>query len=111
MTCSRSARDAGDARAAELLEGVARGWARAAKDLVEAIKVEQEATAAQQKAAEARAQAERERALLEETLSRKGRAQVELDRAEAEAAARKAAPPPREKGGKKKGHGGDYDMY
>lgn len=97
---ARAARGGGDALHADQLEAVARVWAESARDLLATVKVEQEAIAAQKKAAETRELLERERTLLEETISRRGRAKVALERAEAEAAERKAAPPPGEKGNK-----------
>jgi multidrug efflux pump subunit AcrA (membrane-fusion protein) len=95
---AQSARDSGDLKHAEMLEGLARTWAESARDVLRAAHTEQEARELQEKAAVARAQIERERSLLEETLASRGRARAELERATAEAAARPPAPPPREKG-------------
>jgi len=95
---ARGARASGDSKHAEQLEGLARAWASAARDVVAATLAEEQAQAAQQQLVKARAQAERERALLEENLSRRGRAEAELKRAEAEAAARPPTPAPKEKG-------------
>jgi hypothetical protein len=101
---ARSARLSGDSKHAEQLEGVARAWAGAARDVLAAVLTEEQAQAAQQKISEARSQSEHERTLLEENLSRRGRAEAELKRAEAEAAARPPVQPPKEKG-KKGGKG------
>ncbi len=95
---AQGARDSGDLKHAEMLEGLARTWAESARDLLRAARTEQEARELQEKSATARAQTERDRALLEETLASRGRARAELEKATAEAAARAAAPPPKEKG-------------
>lgn len=88
---ARGARDRGDAGSAERLEGLARTWAEAARDVVQAVRAEAELVKAQKALLEARSQVERGRALLEETLSRRGRAQVELDRIEADSPKRRGA--------------------
>ena len=106
LTRARGAREGGDARSGERLEALARTWAESARDLLVATRAEAELADLSQKTADARAQAERERALLEETISRKGRAAVELSRVEAESAARPPAPPPKDKPRGKGGHGG-----
>lgn len=85
---ARSARAAGDAKHAVALEGVARTWAETARDVLVAVKAEADLAAADQALTAARTQMERDRALLEETLSRRGLATVELSRAEEEARAR-----------------------
>ncbi|HEU4406221.1 MAG TPA: hypothetical protein VFS43_13230 [Polyangiaceae bacterium] len=92
---ARGARDGGDRPSAELLEGLARTWAEAARDVVQAVRAEAALVQAQKALLEARSQVERGRALLEETISRKGRAQVELDRLDADAAKRRGGAAPR----------------
>jgi hypothetical protein len=82
---ARAARDGGDRAGAELLEGLARTWAEAAHDVVRAVRAESSLAQAQKALLEARSQVERGRALLDETLSRKGRARVELERLDPEA--------------------------
>jgi hypothetical protein len=72
------ARASGDAHHAELLEGLAREWAETARDLQRAVSVEGDAGALSVAAAEAGVAAERARALLEEAISRRGRAEAEL---------------------------------
>jgi len=84
------AKDSGDARAAELLEGIAREWAETGQDLLRAARAEASFKALQAKAAEASQKAERARMLLEEAVSRKGRAEVELRNLEAPASAKPA---------------------
>lgn len=78
LTRATGARDSGDTRAAELLEGIAREWAETGQDLLRAARAESELKALQAKAAEASEKAERARMLLEEAVARKGRAEAEL---------------------------------
>ncbi|RYE92373.1 MAG: hypothetical protein EOO75_06865 [Myxococcales bacterium] len=100
---ARGARGAGDALHGAQLEALARAWSDAARDVLAAATAEEQAHKAQTQLADARAQIDKERALIEETIARQGRARVELQRAEAEAAARPPLPPPRSAG--KKGGG------
>lgn len=86
---ARGARDGGDRPSAELLEGLARTWAEAARDVVQTVRAEAALAKAQKALLEARSQVERGRALVEETISRKGRAQVELERLEADSSKRR----------------------
>jgi hypothetical protein len=74
------ARRSGDVRHAEQLEGLAREWAETARDVVRAAAVEADAGALEVAAADAGLRAERARALLEESISRRGRAEAELDK-------------------------------
>lgn len=99
---ARSARDAGDAKHAEMLEGLARTWAETARGVTAAAHAEADSVALQQSVESTRAQIDRERTLVEETLSRRGRAEVELRRTEEEAAARPPTPAPGDKAAKKK---------
>jgi hypothetical protein len=99
---ARGARDAGDAKHAEMLEGLARTWAETARGVAAAAHSEAESVAVQQSVEGTRAQINRERTLVEETLSRRGRAEVELRRTEEEAAARPPTPAPGDKAAKKK---------
>lgn len=78
LTRATGAKDAGDARAASLLEGIAREWAETGQDLLRAARAEAELKALQAKAAEVSQKAERARMLLEEAIARKGRAEAEL---------------------------------
>lgn len=73
-----SAKDAGDVRGAELLEGVAREWAETGKALLRAARAETSLKTLQLQAAETSQKAERARMLLEELVIRKGRAEAEL---------------------------------
>lgn len=73
-----SARNSGDLRGAELLEGLSREWAETAHDVQRAAKAEADAGALQTQAAETSLKADRARALLEEAIIRRGRAEAEL---------------------------------
>jgi colicin import membrane protein len=97
---ARGTRASGDGRHGQLLEKLALVWAEAAREILTAIDAEEKAQAAQRKMSETKEQIERERALLEENIARRSRAQIELRRAQEEAASRPAAPPPKEKKGK-----------
>ncbi len=74
------ARSSGDVRHAELLEGLGREWAEAARDLLRAAAAESDAGALETAAVDAGVRAERARALLEESIARRGRAEAELDK-------------------------------
>ena len=89
-----SARRAGDVQHAEMLEGLAREWAETARDLARTVQVETTATAEESAAAQALLRAERARALLEEAISRRGRAESELERLSASAGPFPPKPPP-----------------
>lgn len=78
---AHGARAAGDAKHANMLEGLALEWAESARDLLRAASAEQAAASAADKAREAAVRAERARALLEETQARRGRADAELEKA------------------------------
>lgn len=88
-----SAQGGGDRRAGELLEGVAREWIEAAKEAHRAALAEAEANARQAEAADVKLRAERARALLEEAISRRGRAEAELRRLAEEAKSAESKPP------------------
>jgi len=88
------ARRAGDARHADLLDGLAREWAETARDLVRAAAAEADAGALEIASADAGLRAERARALLEESIARRGRAEAELDRLTADAGPFPPKPPP-----------------
>lgn len=92
-----SARGGGDLRTGELLEGLAREWAETGRDVLLASKAEADAGAIQAEAAEAKVKAERARALLEEAITRRGRAEAELrklmETADTEAATSEKAKP------------------
>lgn len=97
---AKGARDAKDALHGEQLERLARVWAETARDTVRASHTETEASALQTQSMEGKAKLERDRVLLEETISRRGRAEVELKRVERESADRQREVLDRE--GKKK---------
>ncbi|MEZ4294621.1 MAG: hypothetical protein R3B70_06570 [Polyangiaceae bacterium] len=82
---AHGARTAGDTTHARLLDALALEWAHTAEMLARAAASEEAALAAQKKAHDAGTQLERGRTLLEETQARKGRAEAELARVEAEA--------------------------
>jgi hypothetical protein len=77
---ARDARNAGDIAHAEMLEGLAREWAETARDLTRAAAIEADAGALETSASQANLKAERGRALLEEAISRRGRAEAELEK-------------------------------
>ncbi len=81
---ARSLRDSRDEPRARLVEGLARSWAEAARDLGRAVDVERRAEAQRRSAMDAGAQAERERALLEEGLGQSGRLKAQLEALEKE---------------------------
>jgi hypothetical protein len=85
---AKSARDAKDSLHGEQLERLARVWAETARDSVRASHTETEASALQTQSMEGKAKLERDRVLLEETISRRGRAEVELKRVEQDSADR-----------------------
>lgn len=91
---AQGARRAGDVPHAELLEGLAREWAETAKDLIRAAAIEADAGALEISAAQAGLRAERARALLEEAISRRGRAEAELEKLSASAGPFPPKPPP-----------------
>ncbi|MFO0660296.1 MAG: hypothetical protein U0165_10775 [Polyangiaceae bacterium] len=97
---AKGARDAKDTLHGEQLEKLARVWAETARDSVRASRTEAEASAIQTQSSDGKAKLARDRVLLEETISRRGRADVELKRVEKEAAERQREPLDRE--GKKK---------
>lgn len=101
MARANEARNVRNSQHVEHFEKLARVWAETARDVVKANKLEAEVIALQQKAVDGKATAEKDRVLLEETLSRRGRAEVELKRVEADAAQRQQEALDREK--KKKG--------
>lgn len=88
------ARRSGDAPHAELLEGLAREWAETARDLARAAAIEADAGALETAASQAGLRAERARALLEEAISRRGRAEAELEKLSADAGPFPPKPPP-----------------
>lgn len=100
---AQGARDAGDAHHAEQLEALARLWAETARDVLAAAKAEGDAATLQQKVDTTRAQADRQRALVEETISRRGRAEAELRRAQEDASSKPPTAAPRDKAAKKSG--------
>ena len=91
---ARGARQSGDVSHAELLEGLAREWAEIARDLQRAASIEADAGALESSAAQAALRAERARALLEEAISRRGRAEAELEKLSAGAGPFPPKPPP-----------------
>jgi hypothetical protein len=91
---ARGARQSGDVAHAELLEGLAREWAEIARDLARAAAIEADAGALETSAAQAALRAERARALLEEAISRRGRAEAELEKLSADAGPFPPKPPP-----------------
>jgi hypothetical protein len=91
---ARGARQAGDVQHAELLEGLAREWAETARDLTRAAAIEADAGALESAASEATLRTERARALLEEAISRRGRAEAELEKLSADAGPFPPKPPP-----------------
>jgi hypothetical protein len=91
---AEGARRSGDIAHAELLEGLAREWAETARDLVRAASIEADAGALETSASQASLKAERARALLEEALSRRGRAEAELEKLSASAGPFPPKPPP-----------------
>jgi hypothetical protein len=88
------ARRSGDVPHAELLEGLAREWAETARDLARAAAIEADAGALESSASQAALRAERARALLEEAISRRGRAEAELEKLSASAGPFPPKPPP-----------------
>jgi colicin import membrane protein len=88
------ARKSGDVPHAELLEGLAREWAETARDLARAAAIEADAGALESSASQASLRAEKARALLEEAISRRGRAEVELEKLSANAGPFPPKPPP-----------------
>lgn len=76
---------AGDHEQGALLEAVALEWAETAAALKETAKLEEKLAETQQRAAEAETKALRAKALLEQTVARRGRAQVRLEDWEADA--------------------------
>ena len=91
---ARGARASGDVPHAELLEGLAREWAETARDLSRAAALEADAGALDTAAAQANLRAEKARALLEEAISRRGRAEAELEKLSASAGPFPPKPPP-----------------
>ncbi len=91
---AEGARKSGDVPHAELLEGLAREWAETARDLARAAAVEADAGALETAAAQANLRAEKARALLEEAISRRGRAEAELEKLSANAGPFPPKPPP-----------------
>ena len=91
---ARGARQSGDVAHAELLEGLAREWAEIARDLQRAAAIEADAGSLESSAAQAALRAERARALLEEAISRRGRAEAELEKLSADAGSFPPKPPP-----------------
>lgn len=91
---AESARGGGDARAGELLEGLAREWAETGRDVLVAAKAEADAGALQAEAAQAKVKAERARALLEEAITRRGRAEAELRQLSEAAPVEESSPAP-----------------
>lgn len=87
------ARRAGDIAHAEMLEGLAREWAETARDLARAASIEADAGALETSASQASLKAERARALLEEAISRRGRAEAELEKLSASAGPFPPKPP------------------
>ena len=88
------ARKSGDVPHAELLEGLAREWAETARDLARAASIESDAGALESAAAQANLRSEKARALLEEAISRRGRAEAELEKLSADAGPFPPKPPP-----------------
>jgi hypothetical protein len=99
---AKSARDAKDVHHGEMLESLAKTFAQTASDLLAAIAAEAKAAETQQSALDTHAQVDRQKTLLEEAISRRGRARVELDRAEADAAAKTPQPAPKDRAAPKK---------
>ncbi|MCS6899308.1 MAG: hypothetical protein RMJ98_06375 [Myxococcales bacterium] len=97
---ARGTRASGDARHSQLLERLAQLWTEVARDILTAIEAEEKARTAQRTLLDTQEQIERERALLEENLARRSRAQLELKRAQEEAASKPPLPPPKEQGSK-----------
>ncbi len=91
---AEGARKSGDVPHAELLEGLAREWAETARDLARAAAIEADAGALETAAAQANLRAEKARALLEEAISRRGRAEAELEKLSADAGPFPPKPPP-----------------
>jgi hypothetical protein len=91
---AEGARKSGDVPHAELLEGLAREWAETARDLARAATIEADAGALETSAAQANLRAEKARALLEEAVSRRGRAEAELEKLSADAGPFPPKPPP-----------------
>jgi hypothetical protein len=91
---AEGARKSGDTPHAELLEGLAREWAETARDLARAAAIEADAGALESSASQAGLRAERARALLEEAISRRGRAEAELEKLSADAGPFPPKPPP-----------------
>jgi hypothetical protein len=91
---ARGARQSGDTAHSELLEGLAREWAETARDLLRATTIEADAGALESAAAQAELRAERARALLEEAISRRGRAEAELEKLSVDAGPFPPKPPP-----------------
>jgi hypothetical protein len=91
---SRQMERAGDTRHAALLRETAAEWVALATDLVRTAAAERDAQAAEKALVEAETKTVRARALLEETISRKGRAEAQWAELTRNAAAAKAAPPP-----------------
>jgi hypothetical protein len=91
---AQGARKSGDVPHAELLEGLAREWAETARDLARAAAIEADAGALETAAAQANLRAEKARALLEEAISRRGRAEAELEKLSADAGPFPPKPPP-----------------
>jgi len=91
---AEGARRSGDVPHAELLEGLAREWAETARDLARAAAIETDAGALETAASQAGLRAEKARALLEEAISRRGRAEAELEKMSADAGPFPPKPPP-----------------
>ena len=102
---AKELRAAGDVAHAELAEDAALEWALTARELVASVETERAADDLGNKAIESTSKADRARALLEESITRRGRLQQTLDDLDQELASRaldagadaKDAPPPKTK--------------
>ncbi|HET9959824.1 MAG TPA: hypothetical protein VFQ61_35275 [Polyangiaceae bacterium] len=83
LTRAKNARQAGDQRHGSLLEALAMELAESARDLVRVKSAEQQTTEFEKQALDAETRAVRARALVELAAARRGRAQEQLDEAEA----------------------------
>jgi hypothetical protein len=81
--------DSGDRKHSSLAESLAKTFAESARDLIRAIAIEKELHDTQRQLTEITGKVKRAQVLLDESISRRGRAKVELQRAEEEAAQRK----------------------
>ena len=87
-----AARQENNQNKAHLLDDFALEWASTARELIEAEKLERQATTLEQQVATSETKLRRARALLEETEMRRGRARTELIRLEPESASEFASP-------------------